>query len=581
MISLHSIKQLVYHFLFLLLFVMALFLYKERLLEDAAHYFFKAINSAGFYIGNAGLSIGFSQILPLIAYYLGAKLQILMMLSSINQVLIYYLLFLYLYYFLKDEAAVLLLFFLLLLGELSYFIPSLEIQYGVAFAIVFYSSLRQGKYENDMHYALLIAWATLVLNSHLINQLLFLFLLLWDVLDRTYIKKPHFLLLLMLPVFLLIGLLDLHPIEKNDLLDSIANLGEYLFHLQLILIMKALLIHFPELFISVCIIVALMFYGKKYKKAFLILFTFFGVQFMIHFLAHSNEMVLQTEIWYKSLLAFALVPFVYEVYTVSSTKWRNALFIFFLLVFSYRLYLIMELSTNQMQRTLQMQRLISYAQVQEGSKFIFNRENVRKDYSFFGSSYAEESLLLSSMHQKEEAVILIERDDYDKKKNKQKLNKKHFFLNPSEIMADSSLNPNLFQLQSTAYHDVNQADFKYDPLLLKDSVKLFLLEEKLNFKQSEKNYLNLHIQNLSEHKLPSKLKGNLRFSYHWYDEKHQVVEWDGVRTALEVDVMDNYYQHIQVLMPSKAGVYYLQPDIVVEGKNWAGMQGKYEVLISD
>src|SRR5690606_17788744 len=132
----------------------------------------------------------------------------------------------------------------------TYFIPYMEIQYGAAFAIVFYSSLRQGKYVKELHYALLIVWAVLVLNSHLINQLLFLFLALWDVVDRGYQKKLHHLLFFMLAVFMLIALLNIHPIEKNVLVDSSVNLAEYIFHIHPMVIARAFIKNFPELFLA-------------------------------------------------------------------------------------------------------------------------------------------------------------------------------------------------------------------------------------------------------------------------------------------------------------------------------------------
>lgn len=579
MISIRLIKEYLFHLLFLLLFVMAFIFYKERLLLDASLYFFKAINSAAFDLGNASLSMGFAQTIPLIAYYLGAKLQILMLLSSLGQVLIYYLLFLYLFYYLKDETSVILLFLLLFSGELSYFIPHLEIQYGAAFGIVFYCSLKKENYVSDKQYALLIFWAFMLLNSHLINQLLFLFLLLWDVIDKGYQKRPHLPLFVMLPIFLLLEFSTMHQIELNTIADSLINAPEYVFHLHFKVILKAILKYYPELFLALAATTALLFYRKLTAKACLLLATFVSIQILIHYLAQSNEMVLQTEIWFKTLYIIAFVPFLNELFTRSSIQWRGVLFLGFLLVCFVRTYLILDISSVMRDRTAQMQRLIAASQEREGSKFIYNEENIQKEYSIHFQSNILESLLLSAMHDKEKAVSLIGNSDYLYKNNENKLKMDNHLLSRLEVENDSNFNPRLFQLESGKYVSMNQVDLQYDPQLLKDSVHLALWEEKRKFKRSDIHYLDIQIKNLSKHALPSKLSSNLRLSYHWYDENHEVVVWDGLRTPLEVDVKNEFYQHIAVQMPDSAGIYYLQPDIVVEGLLWLSNTEKYKIEV--
>src|SRR5690606_12422773 len=149
---------------------MAVLLYKERLFADASYYAFHAINSGFFHVEHGRIVLALSQIIPLIGYYLHLPLQWLLVLSSVGHEVFYYSIFLILIYFIKDLRAALLLILVHLIGQLwLYYSPMLEICYGAALAVLFYSILSNEKYKNDFWLALLLLSQWFVMTSHLEN----------------------------------------------------------------------------------------------------------------------------------------------------------------------------------------------------------------------------------------------------------------------------------------------------------------------------------------------------------------------------------------------------------------------------
>ncbi|MEZ5043232.1 MAG: hypothetical protein R2828_25275 [Saprospiraceae bacterium] len=82
------------HVFFLLLMVMSIVYYKERLLSfDAANYTFQLIYFQDFYIGHDRWISAPTQILPLLAIKAGASLKTILMTYSVSFILFYYLIF--------------------------------------------------------------------------------------------------------------------------------------------------------------------------------------------------------------------------------------------------------------------------------------------------------------------------------------------------------------------------------------------------------------------------------------------------------------------------------------------------------
>src|SRR5690606_32396282 len=66
---------------------------------------------------------------------------------------------------------------------------------------------------------------------------------------------------------------------------------------------------------------------------------------------------------------------------------------------------------------------------------------------------------------------------------------------------------------------------------------------------------------------PSNKAYNFYLSYHIYREDDGLeYTWDGVRSAFETDIKNNYEQRIKVVAPEERGDYILHIDIIKEGE---------------
>ena len=87
-------------------------------------------------------------------------------------------------------------------------------------------------------------------------------------------------------------------------------------------------------------------------------------------------------------------------------------------------------------------------------------------------------------------------------------------------------------------------------------------------------YASIKISNSNEAKLPSHLSEGIYLSYHLYKD-NELLEWDGLRTPIEVDVFGEYVQDIKVELPDSAGAYEIVPDIVLEGRAWFNLNQRF------
>jgi stage II sporulation protein D len=70
-------------------------------------------------------------------------------------------------------------------------------------------------------------------------------------------------------------------------------------------------------------------------------------------------------------------------------------------------------------------------------------------------------------------------------------------------------------------------------------------------------------------------EGRIRLGYHWYDGNGSVVVWDGARADIAADVPPGRSATftVRVRAPRASGTFYLDFDLVQEGRGWASARG--------
>jgi hypothetical protein len=85
-------------------------------------------------------------------------------------------------------------------------------------------------------------------------------------------------------------------------------------------------------------------------------------------------------------------------------------------------------------------------------------------------------------------------------------------------------------------------------------------------------------QEPQEFAIPSNLDQQFFLSYHWYQDG-DLVEWDGLRTPLELNLWYGHQQDMRIATPAKPGTYILQLELLKEGDDWYGNPSQIAVNV--
>ena len=138
----------------------------------------------------------------------------------------------------------------------------------------------------------------------------------------------------------------------------------------------------------------------------------------------------------------------------------------------------------------------------------------------------------------------------------------------------------IFLSQQEDYSSLNQANFELPIVEYAEKVRLEALQStEVSLQKNDTLLFPVLIKNGADVPLPSHLDHQLFISYHWLQDG-EIVQWDGIRTPLEVDVWHEFVQEIKVATPNKPGIYEIQFDVVIEGKQWLGLNQLRRVKIN-
>ncbi len=583
MLQRSKLIELGLHACFFSLFVMSIVLYKERLFADASYYFFHAINSGGFHVEHGRIVLALSQIAPLFAYYLQLPLQMIMLAASLGHELFYYGIFLVLFYRLKDYTAALTVLLIHLIGQLwLYYSPMLEICYGAGLAVLFAAILKSGKYKDDKWLILLLVTQWFVMTSHPENFILIALALLYEIISKRIDLKMQLISWSGLVLGFIIELLTFSEYEKghsninhdNDTIGASNLLNEeYLQQLA-----KLFWNYYPELMVISAISILIMLFKKRWLKLCLLLGSIGFILLIVNHMAEATVFTRYYESMYNPLVFIVVFIGLQEIASNLKGKMQS---VFALAVFGIaisRMFWIWDSGEHLRQRMDQLDKLVDYTQNFKETKFLVNSENWHSYYTTVTWANPIETLLISAIDGKEKSKTIAMEGDYLFERNYMKLKDSDFIFRRFEIEPLSFLNERLFHLKKEPYLKLNgnKADMAWQEF--NTNVSISLLGEQPNLLANDSAYLFINIEVNEGYTLPSNLEENIYLSYHWY-QQGEVIEWDGLRTPMEVDVIGNYSQHLKIKTPIEAGHYELVPDLVIEGVDWINLSQRFELKI--
>jgi len=577
-----AVNRLVPHMPWFILIALSVLLYKERIFADSGFYVSQFVNNRSFWIECQRVVLAISQLLPLSAVWLGLDLRYVLILYSVSHVLFFYALFLFVYYGLRDRRSGLLIILSQTVGIMySFFTPMFELYYGVPLLITFYAIWRLN-IRASLIVLILVVIEILVLLSHPLAFMLFPFLLLYDFSRKK--PKPVFLYIIIAVVMAGVIVLKAYtmcPYESGKLswqFDYDTN-KQYLQLLDpafYLVFGKYFLRYYGEVLLALIIVTGIFARRKQWFRLILVTGTFLAYLFLVgsvYTIDHSRYME-------QVMFPFIPITFIPLIYSFPEEPRPGLLNISVLLVsglIAYRLFVIYSGSDLFVARVRQMENLIESARQRGGSKFIVSAANVDKGYTQLNWSYPLESMLLSAIDGDDLTVTIVSEEDYLYKGNNAKIGPEQFIFRKQELKEQAWLNPRYFHLDPGAYRMLCDSNTSQD--LDEISQNLRIDVHARNYYQAlDTVWVQVKIVNHGSDPLRAG-KGDMLFLSYFWMKGNDYLDWNGILTPLETDVIRSLSQDVRVAVPKSKGRLTLKVDIVTNGRMWFGINSTKEVLV--
>ncbi|MFZ4705971.1 MAG: hypothetical protein ACOYMF_08170 [Bacteroidales bacterium] len=576
--------KLVPHLPFILLGMLAVFLFRERLYADSGYYLFKAVNSRFFWIEHDRYVLAISQLLPLIGVWCGLSLKPILIMYSLGHVLFFYFLFIFVYFGLDDRRSGLMLILIQTVGILhSFFTPQFELYYGIGLLIVFYSLFRQN-IGGWFTIVLLVLLEVLALTSHPFVFGLFAFLLLFDIPSGEPRSWKLYILLIMVyggALYFKLTTFSEYEQGKVNWQFDYSNNKQYLNLISadyLIKLGKFLLRYYTEVLILwITGIIMLLRYGSL-LKALLVFFAFAGFIAFVNTGYQGIEYSRYIEQVYFPMVPMALIPVIYSYPRTARPGLNNIVFLLLAGLILYRLVFIYNGSKPFMRRTNQIENMIASARQIGGSKFIASEKQFKRSYSMINWSYPIETILISACKGRDSTITIAPQADIDFNHNYTQLRNYRFLLRMWETYNDSYLSFDYFVLKPLAYKrlcDSTATPNDYQYLISNSRISI---NPGSFYHARDTVFIPVTIKNLADIPLRCSAGDSVTISYFWFRNK-EMVEWGGLQTPLETDVYRSLTQDMIVAMPANKGKYQLMVDIKVKDKMWFGLSATSDMLV--
>jgi hypothetical protein len=463
------IIKILAHTFFIVLFVFAVVFYIERILyADGSFYTFKILCFEKFNIESGRYMAFLTQILPLILVKMHAGLKAVMVSYSVSFVVIYYLIFLICMYVFSSFRAGLATTFVLFLGisDCSMY-PLTELQLGLIFCVLFYGFLEY-YFLHEQQFTFAKKAAQLLFGGMIILMCLFshpttlfpvFFILGFQYIDKgLYKNKTIYFFAFLALVFYSAKFLsvDRNSYEgqqmgplKNMLaiLEKFSNINSVHFFLKFIL--KGIYV-LPLLLFLVTIVY--YFVKRNYLKLAFIIVTTFGFFIILMVVFSPGDIDVGMEKNIMPLWIFIALPFVHDLLFHKFRHFFVQPLIYTVVVIAgltwfYRATVIYSDRLNYMKQLIE-----TSSDTVQSSKIIVEKKNLNIYRVGSTWSYANETLLLSSLDGPQNAKTVYVVDDRNQLKDDDLQKNDVYLCVPFWLKWNySSLNQRYFQLPLQPY----------------------------------------------------------------------------------------------------------------------------------
>lgn len=563
------------------LILLSVGLYQERLNNDAAYYITKVINEEGFHVELGRLVLALSQILPLLALKLGLSLKAILLAYSLNAPLYFYGFFvLFMHGFKKPGLAIAVVISQLVGVSFGYFTPMFELYYSVPWVFLCYMLLSQ--VGNPKRYAIFLVSAIFAVTAHMNGILLLLFLVALDFAQYRKYRWAHWCVLFLV----LIGASiykSMYPSEYESqklayAFDFSKNLNyQNLFDVHYLwALVRFLLKHYWEAIAIFSIPIIGLIIARRWLELGLVIAVFAGNVILIQVMYYGLDMTRYMNQVYFPLTVIAAVAFTYRLSSLPSYLQKTFAAIMVVLLL-FRVNAIVDLSKRFTGDVTEMRHMIERGREMGGSKFQTRYNNLVHDEAVAGQwSLPIQTMLHSALEGPENAVTI----HWDYEVSRMDVNDNEHYFRMNEIVTDTSINQRYFQLQPGLYQLLQKNLPNPEDEIASWGKLLWGLktEPKQTLPSNQLTALPLQLDVLPSDTVYVDADNQIFFAYHWYQNGKEVT-WNGIRTAVEVDITNAYQQRLMIETPKKRGNYTLEVDLVHEGVKWFGQSKSYDITI--
>lgn len=565
----------------LLMLVLDVVFYRQRLLGDASFYLFQVVNNEKFNIEHLRPISVVSQWIPLLLTYAQAPMQWIMVSYSFNEWLYFFLLFLLLLYGLKDKGGVTaLILMMIIVNKENWYNPVSELIQGGPLLIVVIAIYRK-QHLKWWHYIVSLLCLGIIIQSHPLQFLLvpIMFGLLFITEERPKWSK-YLIVAGFTAAMVIIRYLQFDEYEKNP--DNWPPLKPE--NIQLGLFVEYLIKHYLGFLV---VWVTVIFYAyhhlSKFKAVAVSGLVIGFTAFIVYKTGHLFMDNLEPFERYLFPLSVA-VGWLFGVWVVERTEriGRWSVMGILILVLSADSMLLMTIRMRSvLAREDRMNVWMTYLHQFPEQKLVqrndhFYTRNYGHDWTILNETALVSAYLFGGKHTQQ----LIPENAVDKKIIVEASEKQAvYFYSQAWLKENKAFNQHYFDFQPGKVRFLNTDSVQsHLPDSFFHAIKIeaqfpYPLWRRMN------NYIPILIHN--PHATPifsGHGKEQVHLSYSWEKDGKTIIR-DGERTRLAADVIGSMPQEMKIKPPDQAGHYTLVLDLVYENKKWCGINARYDVKV--
>jgi len=334
--------------------------------------------------------------------------------------------------------------------------------------------------------------------------------------------------------------------------------------------------YYTEVVIAFVIVTSMHIYRKDWYR-FLLVSAFFVTYLFLVCSVYTLDNSRYMEQVMFPFVVIVFIPLIYGFPVEPRPGLSNIAVLLISGLIVYRLLVIYSGSELFTYRMRQMENLIHSARQKGGSKFIVSESNVDKGYTQMNWSYPLETMLISAMDGSDLAVTIVPESDYYFEGNNMKLGPRDFLFRRWEIKDHSWLNGSYFHLDPGAYRMLCDSNTRQNLGMISRKLRMDVNARSF-YRSMDTVWVQVSIFNNGPEPLRAGKGDQVFISYFWM-KGNDYLDWNGILTPLETDVVRSLRQDVRVAVPKTTGKLRLKVDIVTNERMWLGINASDEVLV--